>query len=122
MNMKKYILGVIILIVLFIVCFIIIKGILNQIKMDDYLKEGIVGVGNTENGEESLEDVEDLKDGERITVSLPCEVDELDCENFKNQKVAQDLFEACGGVGFDIHNLDPDKDGLACEDYDYENK
>lgn len=39
----------------------------------------------------------------------------FNCDNFKYQDEAQDLFEACGGVENDIHGLDRDKDGIVCE-------
>lgn len=39
----------------------------------------------------------------------------FNCDNFKYQDEAQELFEACGGVENDIHGLDRDKDGLVCE-------
>ena len=62
---------------------------------------------------------ETFTEEQTITISIPCEKDELDCNNFVSQKVAQELYERCGGVGFDVHNLDPDENGIACEDYDY---
>ncbi len=39
----------------------------------------------------------------------------FNCDNFKYQEEAQELFEACGGVDNDIHGLDRDKDGIVCE-------
>ncbi len=39
----------------------------------------------------------------------------FNCDNFKYQDEAQDLFDACGGVENDIHGLDRDKDGMVCE-------
>lgn len=39
----------------------------------------------------------------------------FNCDNFKYQDEAQELFESCGGVGNDIHGLDRDKDGIVCE-------
>ncbi len=62
---------------------------------------------------------ETFTEEEKIITGLPCESDELNCNNFKSRLIAQDLFEACGGIGFDVHNLDPDENGLACEDFDY---
>lgn len=39
----------------------------------------------------------------------------FNCDNFKYQDEAQELFNACGGVENDIHGLDRDKDGIVCE-------
>lgn len=38
-----------------------------------------------------------------------------DCSDFITHKEAQRVYESCGGINNDIHNLDEDKDGLACE-------
>ena len=45
-----------------------------------------------------------------------CNVDKYNCNNFTTQKQAQSVFNYCDdqGVG-DIHNLDPDGNGRACE-------
>ena len=52
----------------------------------------------------------------------PAELDELECSfnfyncsDFQTQAEAQRIFVACGGVAHDIHRLDSDKDGKACE-------
>lgn len=37
------------------------------------------------------------------------------CSDFSTHAEAQSCYESCGGVGNDIHRLDRDKDGLACE-------
>ena len=44
-----------------------------------------------------------------------CGANIYDCKDFKSHKEAQKVFEYCGPK--DIHNLDLDDDGLACEDY-----
>lgn len=41
--------------------------------------------------------------------------DEYNCEDFANQKEAQDFFTKVGGTGNDVNRLDGDKDGTACE-------
>lgn len=38
----------------------------------------------------------------------------FECSNFATQEEAQDMFILCGGSSNDIHNLDPDNDGVAC--------
>jgi len=44
-----------------------------------------------------------------------CESDTYNCGDFSTQAEAQEVFEYCGGVGNDIHRLDADGNGLACE-------
>jgi len=38
-----------------------------------------------------------------------------DCSDFATQKEAQIFFESKGGPKSDVHNLDRDRDGVACE-------
>jgi hypothetical protein len=44
-----------------------------------------------------------------------CSYNTLDCEHFGSQVEAQRIFEACGGTHNDVHKLDGDDDGIACE-------
>jgi len=44
-----------------------------------------------------------------------CSGNTYNCTDFSTHTQAQSAFESCGGVGNDIHRLDADKDGLACE-------
>jgi len=44
-----------------------------------------------------------------------CSSNKYNCSNFDTHNEAQALFEACGGVQNDVHQLDRDGDGLACE-------
>ncbi len=44
-----------------------------------------------------------------------CSRNAYDCSDFSTQAEAQKAYEACGGVTDDIHRLDRDKDGVACE-------
>lgn len=44
-----------------------------------------------------------------------CSGNKYNCTNFKTQKEAQAAFDFCGGVKNDIHKLDSNKDGQACE-------
>ncbi|RME98035.1 MAG: hypothetical protein D6768_18295, partial [Chloroflexi bacterium] len=45
-----------------------------------------------------------------------CSADTLDCRNFGSAREAQACFDAClASAGFDVHDLDVDGDGLACE-------
>lgn len=46
----------------------------------------------------------------------PCNGDTMNCSDFRNQKAAQACYDHCKSQGFgDIHRLDRDKDGKACE-------
>ena len=44
-----------------------------------------------------------------------CSKDRYNCNNFSTQAEAQAVFEVCGGLSNDIHWLDGDQDGVACE-------
>lgn len=44
-----------------------------------------------------------------------CSYNAYNCADFSTHAQAQAVFEYCGGVNNDIHWLDGDKDGLACE-------
>lgn len=44
-----------------------------------------------------------------------CTENIFDCDSFARQTEAQGCFDVCGGVTNDIHYLDTDRDGLACE-------
>lgn len=44
-----------------------------------------------------------------------CSYNAYNCSDFSTHAEAQAAFEACGGTSNDIHRLDQDKDGIACE-------
>lgn len=44
-----------------------------------------------------------------------CSYNAYNCDDFSTHSQAQEVYEACGGISNDIHRLDRDKDGLACE-------
>ena len=44
-----------------------------------------------------------------------CSYNAYNCANFITHAQAQAVYEGCGGVSNDVHRLDRDKDGLACE-------
>ena len=45
-----------------------------------------------------------------------CSSDIYDCTDFANQEIAQITYSRCmNEVGYDVHNLDKDNDGKACE-------
>jgi Excalibur calcium-binding domain len=44
-----------------------------------------------------------------------CQGNVYNCSDFRGRIEAQAAFQACGGIGSDVHGLDEDRDGLACE-------
>lgn len=44
-----------------------------------------------------------------------CGINKYNCTDFNTHAEAQSAFEACGGASNDIHRLDSDGDGVACE-------
>jgi len=44
-----------------------------------------------------------------------CSLNVYDCSDFKTNQEAQNIYERCGGTDNDIHKLDSDGDGFACE-------
>ncbi len=65
----------------------------------------------------SLEEsrVEQTDDGTWQIGDKRCDKNQYNCSDFEYQEEAQELFEYCGGVDNDVHALDRDKDGTACE-------
>jgi len=49
------------------------------------------------------------------TADYICSHNANNCSDFATHTEAQAVFEKCGGVDNDVHRLDADKDGLACE-------
>ena len=54
-------------------------------------------------------------EGGHWLIGEECQKEKLNCANFQFQRDAQDLFEKCGGLENDVHNLDGDNDGKVCE-------
>jgi hypothetical protein len=46
-----------------------------------------------------------------------CWINTYDCGDFGTRSEAQALYMACGGRQNDVHRLDRDRDGWACEPY-----
>ncbi len=49
------------------------------------------------------------------TSGYSCSANIYNCTDFSTHAEAQSVYEMCGGVSNDIHRLDQDKDGEACE-------
>lgn len=63
----------------------------------------------------SLEEAKIKRDENGNFLLESCEGDVYNCASFQYQEEAQEVLEKCGGVGYDINNLDGDSDGVACE-------
>ncbi len=44
-----------------------------------------------------------------------CSYNAYNCSDFRTRAEAQAVFVACGGTANDVHWLDGDNDGIACE-------
>lgn len=44
-----------------------------------------------------------------------CGKDRFNCSDFSEHSEAQRVYDYCGGIGHDIHKIDGDQNGLACE-------
>ena len=52
----------------------------------------------------------------KIVTTCSCRSDRYDCKDFKTRYEANDKYDCCmRKVGYDVHNLDGDSDGIACE-------
>jgi len=71
---------------------------------EDYAQERELGIWAKEEEEEVPEDYD-----------YECGSNFYNCGDFNSQSEAQIVFDVCGGVGNDIHRLDGDNDGVACE-------
>ncbi len=75
-------------------------------EAEDYAKENELGIWGIE--EEEIEELPSDSD-------IVCNSDFYNCGDFNSHIEAQNVFETCGGVENDIHGLDGDNDGVACE-------
>jgi len=71
-------------------------------KAEEYAKENNLGKWS---GCEPRKEIDD-----------DCSSNKYNCEDFRKQVEAQAVFDLClDDVGYDVHGLDGDKDGVACE-------
>jgi hypothetical protein len=52
---------------------------------------------------------------EALSTFGQCWINTYDCRDFSTRLEAQALYRACGGRQNDVHHLDRDGDGVACE-------
>ena len=69
------------------------------------------GVSNGVTGEA----VREVKEIVSFEGEYECNSNVYNCGSFDSREDAQSVFDVCGGVDNDIHYLDGDKDGIACE-------
>lgn len=72
-------------------------------------KSNNLGIWKVEEEEEEQETKKTIDSG------YICSYNAYNCDDFSTHSQAQAVYELCGGVSNDIHRLDRDKDGLACE-------
>ncbi len=59
---------------------------------------------------------EQITPGPKISTICACRSDRYNCTDFKTRREAREKHECCmKKVGYDVHNLDGDSDGVACE-------
>jgi len=63
---------------------------------------------------EEIINKEVIQESQQITGRI-CSLNAYNCGDFSTHAEAQAVYEECGGVSNDIHQLDKDKDGSACE-------
>ncbi|MCK5061864.1 excalibur calcium-binding domain-containing protein [Candidatus Parcubacteria bacterium] len=52
----------------------------------------------------------------KTVITCSCRSDRYNCADFKTRRKAREKYECCmRKVGYDVHNLDRDSDGIACE-------
>lgn len=87
-------------------------------KAEDYAKENNLGIWKITEDKNNDEASKEDNAGESETIqqeNYNCTSNIYNCGDFLTHEKAQDVFEFCGGVSNDIHRLDSDKDGVACE-------
>ena len=52
----------------------------------------------------------------KTATACSCRSDRYNCDDFKTRREAREKYKCCmQKVGYDVHNLDGDSDGIACE-------
>lgn len=66
---------------------------------------------------DQLEDQDQADGGYSQPATCHCNENLYDCRHFNSHSVAQSCYKTClNRVGYDVHWLDGDDDGIACED------
>jgi len=82
-------------------------------EAEDYAKRYDLGIWEEE--EKILLEIEEEKEEPLFNQEHICDSNFYNCGDFSTHAEAQEIFESCGGVNNDIHQLDKDKDSIACE-------
>ena len=80
-------------------------------EAENYAKNNKLGIWNDKVGGNEEQTNNPNKD-----YFCDCSGNLYNCSNFSTHEEAQSCFELCGGTPNDIHDLDRDSDGIACED------
>ena len=97
-------------------------------KAENYAKRNDLGMWKDEDDDDKDEkdkedegeveeepETESEPEEEQKDLGYVCDSNFYNCGDFSTHTEAQEVFEYCGGVDNDIHRLDSDEDGLACE-------
>ncbi len=90
-------------------------------KAEDYAKDHELGIWEEEEKEkepEQEEEEETEAEEEEEQEVCSCSSNIYNCDDFSTHTEAQSCFEYCG-VNSDVHRLDGDDDGIACESLGY---
>ena len=87
---------------------------------EDYARRNELGTWKKEEEREPEETEEETEEEEAEPEEeeqevCDCSSNIYNCPDFSTHAEAQECFEFCGGVSNDIHRLDGDNDGVACE-------
>lgn len=83
-------------------------------EAEDYAKENKLERWSDEDKEE-VKEIKEVVEEEVSQEDFVCDYNKYNCGDFQTQTKAQNVFEYCGGISNDIHKLDGDGDGVACE-------
>ncbi len=116
-NVKEDVIPVVIALIVLVVVFGSIAYM--------FIQNGYGNVSNDDQNnsvENNTEEVNNTIDNstlviKNVTMPYQCNQDVYNCENFTYQKDSQIIYEYCKihGNETDVHNLDLNKDGIACE-------
>lgn len=88
-----------------------------ELKLDDVVIDfqETQQTNTPEPKEDESEPTQEDNEPEDDNSNYICNSDYYNCGDFNTHAEAQAVFEACGGVSNDIHRLDRNNDGVACE-------
>jgi micrococcal nuclease len=81
-------------------------------KAERKAREDQLGIWKINKSQDFNQEDNESNDGKSEYI---CTSNYYNCDDFSSQSEAQKVFDLCGGKDHDIHKLDRDKDGIACE-------